>query len=75
MSKHIGKLIAPIAIIAVVVAWYASIAWLGLEFVSPWWGKAAAVIVPLVFIGLGIYVLVQRINEIRSGEEDDLSKY
>ena len=30
---------------------------------------------PIIFAGVLIYVCVQRIKEIRSGEEDDLSKY
>lgn len=30
---------------------------------------------PLSLMGVGIFVLIERINEIRSGEEDDLSKY
>jgi hypothetical protein len=31
--------------------------------------------VAVVFIGLSVYVLMERIKEIRSGEEDDLGKY
>lgn len=31
--------------------------------------------VPLALMGVAVYVLVERIQEIRSGEEDDLSKY
>ncbi|MBK5254119.1 MAG: hypothetical protein JJE03_06660 [Peptostreptococcaceae bacterium] len=36
------------------------------------------IIIELIFVGLigtTIYELIQRIKEIRSGEEDDLSKY
>ena len=32
-------------------------------------------IVPLAFMGVTIFVLVERIQEITSGEEDDLSQY
>ena len=32
-------------------------------------------IVPLLFAGVMIYVCIQRINEIKKGEEDDLSQY
>ncbi|MDD3186806.1 MAG: hypothetical protein PHD56_13400 [Anaerostipes sp.] len=32
-------------------------------------------IIPLGLIGLMIYVLIERIKEIDSGEEDDLDKY
>ncbi len=31
--------------------------------------------IPAIFSGIMIYVLIERIKEIRSGEEDDLSKY
>lgn len=39
----------------------------------PWSLVGAAVIVAL--IGVSIFVLRERIQEIRSGEEDDLGKY
>ena len=32
-------------------------------------------IIPVVFAGFMIFVLIERIKEIRSGEEDDLGKY
>ena len=32
-------------------------------------------IIPAIFSGIMICVLIERIKEIRSGEEDDLSKY
>lgn len=38
-------------------------------------GKILAVIIPLALIGIIIFVLIERIKEIRSGEYDDLSKY
>lgn len=37
--------------------------------------KIAGGILALAGIGVAVYVLIERINEIRSGEEDDLSKY
>ena len=35
----------------------------------------AFAIIPLVFSGVMIHVCMQRINEIKKGEEDDISKY
>lgn len=32
-------------------------------------------IVPAIFSGIMIFVLIERIKEIRSGEENDLGKY
>jgi len=44
-----------------------------LEF--PLWGTFLGIGVPLVFIGLMAYVLVERIKDVKSGEEDDLDNY
>ena len=41
----------------------------------PGWGKALMCLVPLAVCALAVYVLVQRIREIQSGEEDDLDQY
>jgi hypothetical protein len=37
--------------------------------------KIIGTLIPLALIGVSVYVLIERIKEIRSGEEDDLSKY
>lgn len=37
--------------------------------------KHILLIIPLALAGVLIYVCIERIKEIRSGEEDDLSKY
>lgn len=37
--------------------------------------KIALAVIPAGFTAVMIYVLVERIKEIRSGEEDDISKY
>lgn len=41
----------------------------------PIWLKIAGAVALLVLIGVAIYVLFERIQEVRSGEEDDLGKY
>ncbi|MBQ9993798.1 MAG: hypothetical protein IJP17_03725 [Clostridia bacterium] len=41
----------------------------------PGFWKAALAIIPIAMAGIIIFVCVERIKEIRSGEEDDLSKY
>lgn len=69
------KMIAPIVITVLLVVWFAvwSIGCLWLPF--SFWGKAAGLLIFGALAGVSIYVLVQRIKEIRSDEEDDLSKY
>lgn len=41
----------------------------------PFLWKLLFAIIPLPFAGISIYVLLERIKEIRSGEEDDLNEY
>ena len=73
---HKKKMIAPIVITIVIVLYYIGFALL-CAFVDgiPFFIKLLGGIIPLILAGVCIYVLVERIKEIRSGEEDDLSKY
>jgi hypothetical protein len=73
MSK---KVVAPVLITVLMIAWF--IGWtVGCFFYLPvpLGFKILGGIVPLALIGVSLYVLIQRIKELRSGEEDDLSKY
>ncbi len=75
MDKHIKKMLAPIMITVLCVLYYAGFFILCMFIpISPVL-KLLFGLMPLLFIGVFIYVLVERIKEIRSGEEDDLSKY
>lgn len=73
---HKKKMIAPIVITAVFVLYYIGFALL-CAFVEgiPLLIKLLGCVIPLVLAGVCIFVFVERIKEIRSGEEDDLSKY
>ena len=68
-------MIAPIIITVLMIVYVLSLLlgflWLGF----PWYITLAGLIVGIIVIGLMIGVLFSRIKEIRSGEEDDLSKY
>lgn len=75
MDRHTKKMIAPIIIIAILIAYYAGFFILCMSIPIPSALKLLFGLVPLLLIGVSIYVLVERIKEIRSGEEDDLSKY
>lgn len=72
-----GKLAAPIAVTALLCIWFGG--WGITVFPSasrpapP--GKADRGPIPLALVGVSVYVLVERIKEIRSGEEDDLDNY
>ena len=75
MNKHGKKYIAPVVITAFSVimlcAFLAACIFLRLPLVLKIiWGGIC-----LLQIGASVFVLIERIKEIRSGEEDDLSKY
>ena len=74
MNIHKRKMIAPIIITVIMILYY--IAYFGflISLLDGIW-KYVLGIFPLVFSGVMIYVCVQRINEIKKGEEDDISQY
>ena len=70
------KLAAPIVISVLVGLWllgYAALIFLVPAI--PLWIKLLGAVIPLALLGVTIYVLCERIKEIRSGEEDDLDNY
>ncbi len=73
--KHKKKMVAPIVISVVIIVYYCFFAAVCIVMPIPWIARLLFGIIPLALIGVIIYVLVERIHEIRSGEEDDLSKY
>ena len=74
MHNHGKKMIAPIVITIIVIAYY--IVYFGalLVVLDGIW-KYVLGILPVVFIALMIKVCIERIREIRKGEDDDISKY
>jgi hypothetical protein len=75
MNKHIKKLIAPIIITFLFVVYYIFFVIVCMNITVNFIIKFMGAIIPLFLAGVCIYVLIERIKEIRSGEEDDLSKY
>lgn len=76
MDKKKKKMIAPIIIVSIIAVYYIGI---GVYFAYmagvPMIAKILALIIPAALAGVAITVLVQRIKEIRKGEDDDISKY
>ena len=74
MKEHKKKLIAPIIVTAIMVLYY--IAYFGflISLIDGIW-KWLLGIIPLVLSAVMLKVCIERINEIKKGEEDDLSKY
>lgn len=76
LDKHRKKMIAPIVVTIIFVLYYVGFAVVCVTIPEiPPAAKALFGLLPLSLAGTMIYVLAKRIKEIRSGEEDDLSKY
>ncbi|HBA70108.1 MAG TPA: hypothetical protein DCZ40_12245 [Lachnospiraceae bacterium] len=75
MDVHTKKMIAPIIIASILVLYYIGFFILCMYIPIPLILKFLLGLVPLLLAGVSVYVLAERIKEIRSGEEDDLSKY
>ncbi len=74
-DNHRKKMVAPI-VITVVFLVYLAVYGLALAKATAWSPVMILPAIPLVGLGIGmVYVLKERIHEIRSGEEDDLSNY
>lgn len=73
--KKMGKLVAPIIVTIILVSYFIGFLILCLNQAMPPAVQLIGGIICLALIGVTIFVVSQRIQEIRSGEEDDLSKY
>ena len=74
VNSHKRKMIAPIIITVIMILYYITYFGFLISLLDGIW-KYALGIIPLVFSGIMIYVCIERINEIKKGEEDDISKY
>lgn len=70
-----NKMIAPIVIAVIIILYYIFFFSVCLFLPIPAGIRILLGVVPLALIGVVIFVLLERIHEIRSGEEDDLGKY
>ena len=75
MHIHTKKMIAPIIIVFLILAYYIAFGVFFVKFAAPLILKLIGIIVPAVLSAAFIWLLVQRIKEIKGGEEDDLGKY
>jgi len=75
MKSSNKKLIAPIIITILLVIYLGTFVVTCFYTSVPVVWKIIGSLIPLALISVSIYVLMERIKEIRNGEEDDLSKY
>ncbi len=74
--QHRKKMAAPIIIAVLLILWYIGMAIACFCIPEiPFIFKILMAIIPAAISGVVSFVLAERIKEIRSGEEDDLSKY
>ena len=74
MNEHKKKMVAPIVVAIIMIAYYAlyfGVLITVLDGALKW----LLGIIPIAFSIVMVKVCIERINEIRSGEEDDISKY
>ncbi len=69
------KIIAPLVVTALFVIYFVMYFAFLIFIIPSLVAKIILGILPLAFTIVMIHVFVERIKEIRSGEEDDLSKY
>ena len=74
MKKHNKNLIAPIIVSAIMVLYYVVYFGILIAVLDGIW-KWLLGIIPLAFSAVMLKVCIERIKEIKKGEEDDLSKY
>lgn len=74
MNMHRKKMVAPIVISVIVVLYYAVYFGLLIAALDGIW-KYVLGIVPILLSAVMVKVCIERIKEIKDGEEDDISKY
>ncbi len=74
LIEHKKKLIAPIIVSIIMVVYYVAYFGVLIALIDGVW-KWLLGIIPLALSAVMLKVCIERINEIKKGEEDDLSKY
>ncbi|MDR0555039.1 MAG: hypothetical protein LBG76_09625 [Treponema sp.] len=75
MGKHLNKTIAPVVVTICLIAYYSIYIMIILKLNIPNIIKITFLIVSIIITITIIMVLIERIKEIKGGEEDDLGKY
>ena len=74
MKLNKNKMIAPIVISVIIILYYVVYFGILIAVLDGIW-KWFLGIIPLAFSAVMLKVCIERIKEIKKGEEDDLSKY
>ena len=74
MKRYARKMIAPILVSVLIILYFVVYFGFLITLLGGVW-KYLLGIFPLLFSAVTVKVCIERIKEIRKGEEDDLSKY
>ena len=74
MKLYKNKMIAPLVISGIIILYYVVYFGILIALLDGVW-KWLLGIIPLALSAVMLKVCIERINEIKKGEEDDLSKY
>ena len=74
MKEHKQKMIAPIVVTVLLILYYVVYFGVLITLLGGIW-KYILGILPIAFAAVTVKVCIERIMEIRKGEEDDISQY
>ncbi len=74
MKSHKKKMIAPIVVTVIMILYYVVYFGFLISLLDGIW-KYLLGVIPLAFSAVMVMVCIERIKEIKKGEEDDISKY
>ena len=74
LNSHRKKMLPPIVISVIIILYYIVYFGILITLLEGIW-KYVLGIIPLIFSAVTLKVCIERIKEIKEGEEDDISKY
>ena len=74
MNSHRKKMLPPIVVSVIIILYYVIYFGILITLLEGIW-KYVLGIIPLIFSAVMLKVCIERIKEIKEGEEDDISEY
>ena len=74
LNSHRKKMLPPIVVSVIIILYYVVYFGILITLLEGIW-KYVLGIIPLIFSAVMLKVCIERIKEIKEGEEDDISKY
>ena len=74
LNSHRKKMLPPIVISVIIIFYYVVYFGILITLLDGIW-KYVLGIIPIIFSAVMLKVFIERIKEIKEGEEDDISKY